>query len=415
MKPLYVAMISVHACPIASEEGKETGGLNVYVLELSKALAKRGVTLDLYTRSQSTREEKIKQIAPGVRVIHLPAGPQKPYPKKEIRKHLIQFTNNLLDFIQTESLVYDIIHAHYYLSGLVGLHMKGKLTGDTPLMITFHTLGLLKNLVARSEYETEDQTRIRAEKLLIEKSTHIIANSFSDKEFLLHLYDCPLLNVSVITPGVDTTLFQPMQQLIAKKRIGADLDHFVILAVGRIEPLKGFDVLLYAIKILVSRNPILRGKVCVWIVGGDVSQKRQLWSSELQKLALLRKRLDITAAVRFVGQRPQQQLPAYYSAADVVVMPSHYESFGMVALEAMACGTPVIASDVSGVSHIIGEEFNHMITTANNPLLLAAQLERIILQSKQKETVRNRLRERALSFDWSNIAIQYEKLYRKFQ
>ena len=411
-KPTSLAVFSLHACPLASQEGKETGGLNVYVLETAKELAKLEYRIDMFTRSQDARQPYVVNVSPNVRVIHLVAGPEKPIPKRENLPLIDIFVKAFFDFAKKENLSYDLLHGHYYFSGLAGLKVRKKL--EIPLIMTFHTLALMKNLVGRTTDEKEEEYRINAELELVQKADCLIATSDSDRAYLKYLYNTPEEKISVATPGVDTKLFSEIPQLEAKKEIGARTEHKIILAVGRIEPLKGFDSLLFALKILLVRNPQLKNQLCLWIVGGDTSEPPALWSKELKHLETLRRQLGITTSVKFVGREPQKRLPYYYSAAGVVVMPSHYESFGLVALEAMACGRPVIASNVTGVSSLIGTKRGKLITSVNNPLLLADQIEDLITNRGKFTQVKEKLKKEAEKHTWTKTARKMDRVYKNF-
>jgi len=411
-KPTSLAVFSLHACPLASQEGKETGGLNVYVLETAKELAKLEYRIDMFTRSQDARQPYVVNVSPNVRVIHLVAGPEKPIPKRENLPLIDIFVKAFFDFAKKENLSYDLLHGHYYFSGLAGLKVRKKL--EIPLIMTFHTLALMKNLVGRTTDEKEEEYRINAELELVQKADCLIATSDSDRAYLKYLYNAPEEKISVATPGVDTKLFSEIPQLEAKKEIGARAEHKIILAVGRIEPLKGFDSLLFALKILLVRNPQLKNQLCLWIVGGDTSEPPALWSKELKHLETLRRQLGITTSVKFVGREPQKRLPYYYSAASVVVMPSHYESFGLVALEAMACGRPVIASNVTGVSSLIGTKRGKLITSVNNPLLLADQIEDLITNRGKFTQVKEKLKKEAEKHTWTKTARKMDRVYKNF-
>src|SRR5664279_2358563 len=278
-----IALISYHTCPLASEEGKETGGMNVYVLELGKRLAQRGLLVDAFTRSQDS-SQKIVTVVPGFRVVHLTAGPEATLPKKQLYRFIPEFVEKFLSFTRENNLHYEVLDCHYYLSGLIGLEIQKR--QKQPIIMTFHTLALMKNLVARDELEQESRERIDAEMTLVQQAQVIVAPSRNEKQYLQYLYDADPAKIHIIHPGVDQSLFRPLPQAQAKAFVDADPDQPVILFVGRIEPLKGIDGLLYAMKILTSRNPDL--KVCLWIVGGDISQPINRWSKELQKLEALR-------------------------------------------------------------------------------------------------------------------------------
>jgi D-inositol-3-phosphate glycosyltransferase len=405
---MKIAMISYHTCPLASQEGKETGGMNIYLLELSKELVKKGHVVDIFTRSQDVNHQRVVPVIDGLRVVHLPAGPQKTLPKQKLLPFLDEFVENYKEFVAKENNSYDILHCHYYQSGLAGLKIKAK-NGNIPFIMSFHTLALLKNLVARSEQETEDQTRIDAEFLLTVKADKVITSNETDSRYMQYFYNAPPSKLTVIPPGIDASRFYPMDKSMAKEKIGEDLSQKIVLFVGRIEPLKGVDALIYAIKIIATRKPDL--PVRLLIVGGDVSQTKELWTKELQRLEQLRNMLHIPCIVEFVGQRTQEELPFYYNSAEVLVMPSHYESFGIAAIEAMACGTPVITSNVTGVASIIDQKHASLITSVNNPLLLASQIEKLLTDSKTHEKVSQEGIKNVSDLTWANTANKMIEVY----
>jgi len=406
-------MISFHTCPLASEEGKETGGMNVYVLELSKALVKQEYVVDMYTRCQNKTNPRIVEISSNLRLIHLKAGPEKPVQKKKLMAHLSEFIKNYQSFVKEYHIKYDLLHCHYYLSGLIGLEIKKRTSGPLPIVMSFHTLALMKNLVARDELEREELTRINAEKLLTRNVEKIIASSISDMNYLKYLYETPNKKIVVVPPGVNTDLFKPLDKNQAKNFIGANINHKIILFVGRIEPLKGLDMLLYAMKVLSVKNPRL--SICLWIVGGDISQKPALWSKQLQTLKQLQKLLHLSTVVKFVGQRPQHELPKYYNASEMIIMPSHYESFGIVAIEAMACGIPVITTNVAGISSLIDKKHQSLITSVNNPLLLASQIEYLLTNDQAHKQISHDVLEKAQELKWENIVKKIGVIYQSVE
>ena len=408
-----IAMLSYHTCPLASAEGKETGGMNVYVLELSKRLAERGYHVDMFTRCHDDDNEKVTQIAPNLRLMHLISGPTDgSVTKKELIRHLDGFTDTFLAFAEAENLEYDLLHCHYYLSGLIGVKVQEVYSKSKkiPTIMTFHTLALMKNLVARGQRERESQKRIDAEYQLAQNTDHIITPSESARDYLTYLYDAPSEKISVIPPGFNHDLFRPIDKSQAKLKIDADQDHKIILFVGRIEPLKGIDVLMYAMKILTRRNPEMT--VCLWVLGGDISQDVSEWSQELQRLEQLRETLRISAFVKFVGQKPQDELPYYYNSAEVVVMPSNYESFGMAALESMACGVPVITTNVAGISRFLDDEHKALVTSAHNPLLLAERIEHLLGDEVAHTRLGKEIHDKVNELSWENVASRIEEVYK---
>jgi D-inositol-3-phosphate glycosyltransferase len=403
-----IAMISVHECPLASSEGKERGGINVYVYELSKALSVQGFDIDMFTRIQDTVNPRVVEINEHARVIHIPNGPKEPLNKRQILSHILEFGGAVNSFIDDEHLTYDLVHAHYYLSGLVALALKDRFP-SLPFAMTFHTLGLMKQLTVGTE-STDPPERIPIERTLVTRADKLLTVSDNTATYLTSLYGADPQHIRIITPGVDPTIFFPGDAVPAKKRLGLDPTKRFILAVGRIDPVKGFDVLLYAMKMLLATKPELSRDLCLMIVGGDIGEPSAAWSKELASLERLRKLLGLETAVHFVPPQPQQALPDYYNAAEVLVMPSHYESFGMVALEALACGTPVIATDVTGISGIIKEFPRGHIVSANNPILLAEQLLHVLTEPHRKNSSGQSLDQFTWKESARKTAAAYEEL-----
>lgn len=404
-----ILMISYHTCPLASEEGKETGGMNVYVYELSSALSKLGYEVDVVTRSQDVHAEKVVQVEKGFRVIHLAAGPELPQPRKKVIDFVPEFIESLISFVEKEHLHYDIIHAHYYLSGLIALGVRNYGDGATPFVITFHTLALMKNLVARASREEESTVRIDAEFTLIKDANIITTPSASDKQYLMYLYEAAEEKIVEVAPGVNLNLFRPMNKAAAKLHVGISQTRKTLLFVGRIEPLKGIDMLLYAVKMVKAQIPDM--PLTLLIVGGDISQHITKWSSQMRQLNTLRHVLHIEEEVQFIGQRPQKELPYFYNAAEIVVIPSHYESFGMVVAEAMACGTPVITTNVAGISDLIDQRRSTLITTVNNPLLLASQIRQLLTNEAMYKEVQQNSIKSTHGLSWSDVAGQISQVY----
>ncbi len=408
MNPKRILMISYHTCPLASIEGKESGGMNVYVAELSKSLGKQGYAVDIITRKQETDSDDIIEMSENVRVIHLPAGPSKDLDKHDIIRFIPDFVSSFSAFQQSQTISYDLIHAHYYQSGFIAQlilrHMK-----KVPLIVTFHTLGLLKNLVARSIGEQETAERIRIEQTLVQEANAIISPSDSDRQYLAYLYGADAKRIHMIPPGVNTDVFHPMDKTTARQHIGANADNKIILFVGRIEPLKGIDTILYAIKILTTKNPHI--KICMCIIGGDHAQHAEKKPTLLKQLRTLERMLGISNIVTFIPQKQQDELSYYYNAADVTLLPSHYESFGMSAAESLACGTPVITTNVAGISSTIDSSLESLITTVNNPIHLSGLLERVLTNFNIQKKIASSLKQIRIR-SWDEIAGDTAGVYR---
>ncbi len=410
-------MLSVHTCPLAALGGKETGGMNVYVRDLSSELAQRGVTVDVFTRSQDPCVPRIvHDLGPGAQVVHVPAGPEAPVSKEEIFDNLGEFVANVRRFAESQGRRYDVIHGHYWLSGLAGLQLQ-RAWGRIPLVQMFHTLGHMKNQVARASHEFASELRIHSEWRLMQQADRIVAGSPLDQAQMAYLYGADLHKISVIPPGVDTKRFFPRSKSEARQRLGLDLERRLILFVGRIEPLKGIDTLLQAIALLERDPNSDLGCNClsVAIIGGDASVPLEQMTAEMQRLHLMRSALDIEDLVAFLGKRGQDTLPDYYAAADLLVMPSHYESFGMVALEAMACGTPVIASRVGGLTYTVRDNETGLLVPERDPQALAQAIHRILKHDDLRWQLEASAVRVAQEFSWPIIADRILTLFAEVQ
>lgn len=404
-------MLSLHTSPVARLGGKETGGMNVYVRELTRALAVRGLGVDIFTRAVDTRTPRIDTESLGVkgaRVITLPAGPRAPLSKHDLVEVVGEFSAGIREFAAVENLSYDIWHAHYWLSGAAAncLNAMGL---RAPLIQMFHTLGALKNQVARNAREAETDTRILTERALMRAAARVVASTPHDRDQMIQRYDAPPEKIVIIPPGVDTSVFHPVPHMRAREWIGS-YDDKMVLFVGRIDPVKGLDTWFRAMKQVVDEDPTLRRRMCVCLIGGDLDDDSDP-DSELARLLQLQQELGISDLVTFLGGRAQQSLPFYYSAADAVVMPSRYESFGLAALEAMACGTPVVASDVGGLSFLIRDGETGFLVPEGNAALLAEKISLLLHNSKLKNEMGKRGVAQAQDYSWSNIAERMIELY----
>lgn len=396
-----VAVLSVHTCPLATLGGKKTGGMNVYVRDFSRALARLGVEVDVFTRSEDDCQPTVRHdLGYGARVVHIPAGPERPIPVPQIVNHLDQFAEGVLTFAEDESLQYDLIHSHYWMSGLVAGKLKS-LWNDKPIVQMFHTLGHMKNRIALTEAERAPQARIDAENQVISLADAIIAATPAEYAQLHWLYTADMSKVVTIPPGVDLERFSPIPKEVAKRRAGIPEHHRNILFAGRIEPLKGVDTLLRAIALIRERQPEAVRDVCVAIIGGDPWNEDP--DDEMARLQDLRSELGVAETVTFLGAKDQDVLPDYYAAAEMVVMPSHYESFGMVALEAMAMGTPVIASEVGGLAFLVRDGQNGFLVPSRDPEALAERIFTLLLDDTCRIELGRMARSHALRYDWPII------------
>jgi len=406
---LRVAMISVHTSPLATLGGKEAGGMNVYVRDLSRELALRGMAVDVFTRQQSADVPMVREFAPNARVIHLPAGPPAPYDKHKLFQHLPGFTQALARFAEKERIAYSLLHSHYWLSGWVAHELRRQ--WPIPLVHMFHTLGHMKNAVAASPEEMETDLRIHTEGQIMHWADCLVAASPLEKAQMAWLYGADPAKIRVIPAGVDTERFRPIPVEVAKAHIGIPQERKLILFVGRIEPLKGIETLFRAIAILAKETPCFCDNICVSIIGGEGEATEATRSAEEERLRELREQLELRDLVTFLGSKDQDALPYYYSAAYVVVVPSYYESFGMVAVEAMACGVPVIASKAGGLMYTIQDGLTGLLFPSNSPAALAEKLCMLLDEPELRDKMGENARQWAQRFAWPNIADQIVALY----
>ncbi len=407
---IHVAMISYHTCPLATLGGKDTGGMNVYVHQLTRTLGKMGVRVDVFTRSQ---DEHVPHVLHDLgyhnRVVHIPAGPEFPLPKAELERYIPKFVQGIEAFANSKNIHYDLIHSHYWMSGLAAIELSEK--WKIPFLNMFHTLVLMKNRIAKSLQEMEGEYRIQGEKKVIAKANRIIAATLAEKSQLEFLYGAPSSKISVIPPGVDTRHFYPIAKDEAKEVVGVPLNTHTILFVGRIEPLKGIDLLIQAISIIQKNGELQCCPHNLVIIGGEPNAKTEEMNAEMARLQDMVDELKIENFVIFLGKQNQQMLPYYYSAAEVVVMPSHYESFGMVALEAMACGTPVVASQVGGLAFLVRDGVTGFVVPGNDVQTLAKRLVELIKNKELRDKLGSNSSEYAQLYAWENISEKMIEVY----
>ena len=407
---MRVAMISYHTCPLATLGGKDTGGMNVYVRDLTRFLGLKGIHADVFTRSQDEHVPHVlHDLGYGNRVVHVPSGPEVPLPKRELTKYLPDFTQGIQEFTNGKGIHYDLIHSHYWMSGQAGLELKYK--WGIPIVHMFHTLGQMKNRVAQSTEEKEGEYRLRGEEEVLRGVDRIVAATLAELAQLQWLYGADINKISVIPPGVDLSHFYPIPVDEAKEYIGIPTSERLILFVGRIEPLKGLDVLLEAMGKYCHLTNAKEPHIYLAVIGGDPEASPEEMDTEMSRLQALREEYGLGEMVAFLGKQSQDTLPYYYSAAEAVVMPSHYESFGMVALEAMACGTPVVASQVGGLAFLVKDGVTGYTVPAGDPEALCSRLSAII----ENPDLRREMSEQAAAFaggySWEIITERIAALY----
>jgi D-inositol-3-phosphate glycosyltransferase len=345
-------------------------------------------------------------------VVHVPAGPEVPLPKKELANYIPEFTEWIQRFADEKNLRYDLIHSHYWMSGIAALTLKE--SWNVPVVQMFHTLGLMKNRVARSPDEVEGSYRVDGERKVIQSVDRLVVATPAEQSQLEFLYRTDTRKMVTIPPGVDTSHFYPIPADEAKAVIGVPPTDRLLLFVGRIEPLKGIETLIRAMAYVRENRLLINCPDCphyLVVIGGDPNLSNQDMSGEMARLQNLCRELGIGDVVIFLGKRSQDSLPYYYSAAEVVIVPSHYESFGMVALEAMACGTPVVASQVGGLAFLVQDGVTGYVIPDDDPAALGSRLAELILNPDLRQKLGEQAVDYARDYSWENISSRMKKLY----
>lgn len=383
-----IALICFHSCPVGRLGETKTGGMNVYVRQLARELASQGCQVDVFTRAHDPAEPQIVPICDDARVIHLEAGPTDA-PLNDLYSYTDTFAESVIRFQQSEGIEYALVHSHYWLSGVVAMELSRR--WKAPHIATFHTLARTKQRARAGEREIEQ--RAIAEQRVIESADVLVVSTDIEKEDIGRLYGANGTPIEVIPPGVDLSLFQPIDAGLARKRLGLP-DRRTLLYVGRIEPLKGLDILLRAVALLNDT-----ADTNLLIVGGNLEE-----DAELERLKTLAHSLNISDIVNFTGSVNQEELPEYYSAADVFVLPSWYESFGLVALEAMSCGTPVVVSRVGGLKTFVEHGETGYLVSWRCPEAFARSLETLLENPLLRRAMGTAARERATGMSWVGMA-----------
>jgi D-inositol-3-phosphate glycosyltransferase len=409
---MRIAIISYHTCPLATLGGKDTGGMNVYVRDLTRQLGKLGIQVDVFTRSQDEHVPHVlHDLGYGNRIVHVPAGPEIPLPKLDLVTYLPEFVRGIKEFADSKLLHYDLIHSHYWMSGMAAKEIKAD--WGVPMVHMFHTLGVMKQRVARSSEELEGDYRLNGEQEVINISDRIVAATPAELAQLQWLYKVANQKITVIPPGVDVSRFYPIPVDEAKEFIGIPPCERMLLFVGRIEPLKGLDVLIEAICLMKQAGRLIDKPFCLAIIGGTPEDSDVAQNEEMERLRALREHFGLQDLITFLGKRSQDTLPYYYSAAEVVVVPSQYESFGMVALEAMACGTPVVASQVGGLAFLIQNGINGFTVPVDDPRSLATCIENILDDDELCQKIGKQAFITAQNYSWERIANRIIALYQE--
>ncbi|WP_300404159.1 D-inositol-3-phosphate glycosyltransferase [uncultured Nocardioides sp.] len=392
-------MISLHTSPLDQPGTGDAGGMNVYVIELARRLARQGIEVDVFTRATSSALPPVVEAADGVLVRHVHAGPYEGLAKDALPGQLCVFAREVL---RTEAAQprghYDAVHSHYWLSGQVGALARDR--WGVPLVHTMHTMARVKNESLAEGDTPEPEARVIGEQQVVEAADVLVANTDIEAKQLINLYDADPGRVEVVHPGVDLDVFRPGSQTAARAALGLPADAQVVLFAGRIQPLKAPDVLLRAIAVLLERQPALRSRLVVPVVGGPSGSGLE----HPESLAELAVTLGLDDVVRFVPPVAQSQLAQWYAAATLVAVPSYNESFGLVAAEAGACGTPVVAAAVGGLPTVVRHERSGLLVDTHDDTDWARALGRVLTEPGLHDRLAAGAAAQAREFSWDATA-----------
>jgi len=395
--PRRVAVLSMHTSPLDQPGTGDAGGMNVYVLETARRMAAAGVEVEIFTRAASSALPPTVEVEPGVRVTHLRAGPFEELRKEELPAQLCALTSGLMHVEASRSEGwFDVIHSHYWLSGQVGWLASER--WDVPLVHSMHTMAKVKNRELAAGDRPEPATREIGEQQVVEQATRLIANTGQEAAQLIDLYGATAGRVDIVHPGVDLDVFRPGSQAHARAELGLASDAFVLLFIGRIQPLKAPDVLLHAAHRMLQRDPALRVRMVVAVCGGPSGSGLEHPTA----LADLADDLGIADIVRFEPPGDRERLATWFRAADTTVVPSYSESFGLVAVESQACGTPVVAASVGGLRTAVVDGRSGILVAGHDPTEWARAITRMTTDERDRLAAGSRAH--AEQFSWSDTA-----------
>jgi D-inositol-3-phosphate glycosyltransferase len=405
-EPRRIATISLHTSPLDQPGTGDAGGLNVYVVEVAKQLARRGVEVEIFTRAVCPDSPPAVELVPGVLVRNVVAGPFEELDKNALPGQICPFTFGVL---RTEAAFepgrYDLLHAHYWLSGQVAAVAAER--WGVPLVQSMHTLGKVKNLALATGDCAEPEARIRGEGEVVAAADRLVANTAEEARQLVQLYGADPARVKTVSPGVDLSLFRPGSVSAARQRLGLPADAVVLVFAGRIQPLKGPDIVLGAAASLLRSCPALADRLVVVFVGGPSGSE----VGAPGRLDGLAASLGIAGCVRQEPPCPQRELADWYRAATIVLVPSHSESFGLVALEAQACGTPVVAAAVGGLRTAVRDGFSGVLVEGHDPASYARVVEKLVAAPARLGELSRGALEHASAFGWPATAERLIDVY----
>ncbi|MEA2596255.1 MAG: D-inositol-3-phosphate glycosyltransferase [Thermomicrobiales bacterium] len=400
-----VASISVHTSPLATLGGKDAGGMNVYVHELSCHTARLGLPVDVFTRRTDPNAPDTISICPGVNLVNITAGPAAPVDKNQLFEYLPEFAEEMVLYSLRNGVRYDVVHAHYWLSGWVAHLLKRY--WDTPFVQMFHTTAHMKNAVSPiGQHETALRARIESQ--LVGLADSLIAANPDERADLIWRQRTRAEKICTIPPGVDVDLFTARDRGICRAALEIPANERVVLFVGRVDPIKGIDTLLCTAAVLDRAGT----EATILFVGGDLDADGEP-TGPLREVVAEASKLNVVSRFRFVGSQPQERLPLFYGAADAVVVPSRYESFGLVAVEAMACGRPVVASRAGGLTFTVEDGTTGYLAQVGDFGLFAEHLARILEDSDLRDRLGANAHESAQRFAWGSVAESVQHVYER--
>lgn len=400
-----IALISEHASPLAIAGGVDSGGQNIYVANVARQLVRIGHDVDVFTRCDRSLLPLISRFE-SIRVINVPAGPPVQLPKEQLLPHMDAFAAFMIDFMKNEAQPYDIVHANFFMSGLVGLRIKDAL--GVPLVTTFHALGRVRRL-HQGESDGFPDARFDIEDELVRRSDSVIAECPQDENDLIHLYDADAARIDLVPCGFDRAEFHPLDKTRAREKLGWPQDRFIVLQLGRMVPRKGVDSVVRALAALRFEH----GESAeLYVAGGNSDEANEIATPDIGRLRGIARECGIEEHVHFVGRHGRSELKHFYNAADVFVTTPWYEPFGITPLEAMACGRPVIGADVGGIRYSVAHGETGLLVPPKNPWALADALVTL----KRDPALAERMGEAGLAranamFTWSSVAQALAQVY----
>ncbi len=400
-----IAFISEHASPLALPGGIDNGGQNVYVAELAKALSKKNYCIDIFTRKCNHQQPEIVDWLPNIRVIHVKAGPEEIIEKENLLQHMKEFADNMFYFMRRQQQMYDLIHAHFFMSALVASAIKKILR--IPYIVTFHALGLVRKKFQK-EADRFPAERCDIERFIVADADGLIAECPQDREDLINLYHADPGKISMAPCGFNPSEFHPMDKYDARRLLSMPVDEPILLQLGRMVPRKGVDTVIRALGRLKCNGQ----KPLLVIVGGNSEDADVNTTPEIGRLQKIAAEENVLAQIKFAGRKCREILRAYYSAADIFITTPWYEPFGITPLEAMACGVPVIGSDTGGIKYSVSHGETGLLVPPNDPISLASNISFLLNDKKLAMRMgKNGLRRVHKRFTWGKVAEQIAEIY----